>query len=163
MQLSLLASLITAQNNITYNVIASPASSDMSVAVIVDNNTYRLAASTPTSVLYSGSAPAAQNGYHYVILDSTNQVNASEAFSRTLNQNEVATNEFFNRSLVTYQLNYLPQVYKPVSSINRIDSDLHILNQIPTIQISGNQTEIDILHKNQLQDLEFEFNVTYYG
>ncbi|KAI8636405.1 coth protein-domain-containing protein [Parasitella parasitica] len=164
LQVSILASLVLAQNNnITYNVIASPASPDMSVAVIVDNGTYHLTASTSGNLLYSGRAPAAQTAYHYVILDSANQVSASDAFFRPPIQNETTTNEFFNRSLATHQIEYLPQVYEPVPALNRIKSNLHILNQIPTIQIWGNQTAIDILHKNQFQDLEFELNVTYYG
>lgn len=148
----------------TYNVIASPANSGMSVVVVVDSSAYPLIASSPNSLLYSGMAPIAQNDYHYAILDAASyRLNVSEAFSRPPIQNATTTiNEFFNRSLAFHQLNSLPQVYEPVSVINRIESDLHILNQIPTIQIWGNQTEIDLLHKNQLQDLEFELNVSYY-
>ncbi|EPB83655.1 hypothetical protein HMPREF1544_09571 [Mucor circinelloides 1006PhL] len=164
LQLSFLASLISAQSgNITYNVIASPPTADMSVAVIVDNNIYRLTAPTSGALLYTGSAPAAKSEYHYAIIDSVNQVNASEAFTRTPVLNESTTNEFFNRSISTHQLNYLPQVYEPVSVIDRIESGLHHLDQIPTIHIWGNQTAIDLLHKNQLEDLEFELNLTYYG
>ncbi|KAF1796993.1 coth protein-domain-containing protein [Mucor lusitanicus] len=135
----------------------------MSVAVVVDNNMYRLAAPKAGDLLYSGSAPAAKNEYHYAILDSANQVNASEAFTRSPVLNESTANEFFNRSISTHQLTYLPQIYEPVPVIDRIDSNLHHLDQIPTIHIWGNQTEVDLLHKNQLEDLEFELNLTYYG
>ncbi|KAI8645156.1 coth protein-domain-containing protein [Parasitella parasitica] len=135
----------------------------MSVAVVVDNNTYILAASESATLLYSGNAPTAQVGYHYAIVKSDNQIHASEAFSRAPVQSKFTENEFFNRSLSTHQLDSLPQVYKQMPYVNRIESDLHILNQIPTIQIWGNQTELDILHKDQLQDLKFRFNVTYYG
>lgn len=135
----------------------------MSVAVIVDNNIYRLTTPTSGDLLYTGSAPAAKSEYHYAFIDSANQVNASEAFTRTPVLNESTTNEFFNRSISTHQLTYLPQVYEPVSVVDRIESDLHHLDQIPTIHIWGNLTAIDLLHKNQLEDLEFELNLTYYG
>lgn len=137
----------------------------MSVAVIVDGNPYPLTAPATTGdLLYSGSAPAAKNEYHYAILNSANQVNASEAFTRAPVLNEsTTTNEFFNRSMSIHQLTYLPQVYEPASVIDRIDSNLHQLDQIPTIHIWGNQTAVDLLHKNQLEDLEFELNLTYYG
>ncbi|CEP14944.1 hypothetical protein [Parasitella parasitica] len=163
-QVALLASAISGQGkDIRYNVIASPESPNMSVAVVVDNNTYILGASESATLLYSGNAPIAQVGYHYAIVNSANQIHATEAFSRAPFQGESTENEFFNRSLSTHQLSSLPQVYKQMPYVNRIESDLHILNQIPTIQIWGNQTEIDMLHKEQLQDLKFKFNVTYYG
>lgn len=164
-QLSFIASLVAAQSsNITYNVIASPPTADMSVAVIVDGSPYPLTAPATGDLLFSGSAPAAKSEYHYALLNSANQVNASEAFTRVPVLNEsTTTNEFFNRSMSTHQLASLPQVYEPAPVIDRIDSNLHQLGQIPTIHIWGNQTAVDLLHENQLEDLEFELNLTYYG
>ncbi|GAN11375.1 hypothetical protein MAM1_0566c10934 [Mucor ambiguus] len=163
----LLASLVSAQQqNITYNVIAAPESnSNMSVAVVVDNTTYPLAAkASDGGLLYQGEAPVAQTGYHYAILDAMKQVNASEAFSRLPVMNKTTYNEFFNRSSNVYNVTSLPQILEPISAINRIESDLHLQDQIPTIHLWGNTTAIEALNGNQLdEDLNVELNMTYYG
>jgi hypothetical protein len=160
---ALFAALINAQQqNITYSIIASPASADMSVAVIVDNVAYPLSATGTNSLLYQGEAPSASNEYHYAILDSMKQVNTSESFTRSPIQSNTL-NEFFNRSLNTHELVTLPQVYDPLPSIHRITSDLHIQGQIPTMHIWGNETAVTELHGKQLEDLDVELNLTYYG
>lgn len=163
----LLASIVSAQQqNITYNVIAAPGtSSNMSVAVVVDNTTYPLTAkSNEGGLLYQGEAPVAQTGYHYAILDAMQQVNASEAFSRSPVMNDTTYNEFFNRSSNVYNVTALPQILEPISAINRIETDLHLQDQIPTIHLWGNATAIEALNGNQLdEDLDVELNMTYYG
>lgn len=144
--------------NITYNVIAAPGSSSQTVAVVVDDISWPLVASS--GILYQGEAPVAKQGYHYAILEENKQVSSSEGFSRTpVNSN--TDNEFFNRPLNTYQVATLPQVLSPLDSINRITSDLHLHNQIPTIHIWGNETAVNSLHENQSEDIDVELNMTY--
>lgn len=126
--------------------------------MVVDNTTFPLQVNA--GILYQGEAPVAKQAYHYVVLNENKAVNRSEEFSRS----PVATNtpnEFFNRAQNIHQVRTLPQFLPPLSSINRIESDLHILGQIPTIHIWGNQTAVETLHKNQMQDLEVNLNVTY--
>jgi hypothetical protein len=150
------------QQNITYSIIASPASADMSVAVVVDGVTYPLSATGIRSLIYQGEAPAASNEYHYSILDSAKQVNASESFTRPpIHSNTL--NEFFNRSSNSHELVTLPQVYDPLPVMNRIKSDLHIQGQIPTMHIWGNESAVAELHGKQLEDLDVELNLSYYG
>ncbi|KAI9480424.1 MAG: coth protein-domain-containing protein [Benjaminiella poitrasii] len=161
----------TLQRNITYSVIAASLeiAEFVSVVVIIDDTNYYPLTTLGSSnnLLYQGQAPIAQNGYRYSILlknsstSSTNQI--SEAFTRS--QTLVSTpNEFFNRSRNIHEINHLPEVYKPLSAIHRIKSDLHRLNQIPTIHIWGvNTSTIDVLHENQHEDYEVHLNVTYYG
>ncbi|CEP09735.1 hypothetical protein [Parasitella parasitica] len=162
----LLASLASAQQqNITYNVIAAPESTSMLVAVVVDNTTYPLAA-TPDDggLLYQGQAPVAQSGYHYAIIDESQQIQVSEPFSRAPVQHQKTYNEFFNRTSNVYNVGSLPQIMEPISAINRIQSDLHIYDQIPTMHIWGNATSIQALNENQLkEDLDVELNMTYYS
>lgn len=154
------------QQNITYNVIAALPANEMSVAVIVDDSIFLLSVDDSTEtpgILYTGEAPIAQNGYHYAILENNNQAtNASESFMRAPTQNITTFNEFFNRSTNVYETVRLPQIYPPSPSINRIQSDLHIDGQIPTMHIWGNETAVTYLHSNQLaEDVEVLLNMTY--
>ena len=113
--------------------------------------------------MYQGEAPIAQQGYHYAILENDKRVNISETFDRSPSQNHTF-NEFFNRSWNTFNKSVtLGQTLPTLSSINRIKSDLHIYNQIPTINIWGNATAIDFLNNNQKEDIDVELNMTYIG
>lgn len=151
------------QQNIKYSVIAAPDSIDYSVVVVVDNTSWPLSVAS-SSILYQGEAPVAQFGYHYAILDGNRQINATEEFSRApVKTGNQTINEFFNRTQNIHQVFSLPQVLPPLPGINRIDSDLHIQGQIPTIHIWGNETAITYLHEHQLEDIDIEMNVTYIG
>ncbi|KAG2237296.1 hypothetical protein INT48_009029 [Thamnidium elegans] len=145
----------------TYNVIAEPPA-NMSVTVIVDKVVYPLEATF--GILYKGDAPSATTGYHYAFADNK-EVKVSEPFTRPPLKDGLLTtlNEFFNRSISTYELNTLPQVLEPLSSIHRINSDLHIMNQIPSIHIYGNTSATKYLQDNQLQDYKVNLNVAYIG
>ncbi|KAI7904956.1 coth protein-domain-containing protein, partial [Cokeromyces recurvatus] len=149
------------QQNITYNVITSPAANDMSVFVVVDNVTYPLSTNSSESLLYSGKAPIAAHGYYYAIMDNTT-MNATEAFIRSPTHDNTV-NEFFNRSSNVYSLTTLPQLYEPLHEIDRLDSPLHILNQIPTIHLWGNESAIDNMHERQTEDITIRLNMTYYS
>lgn len=157
----LLLAVFTANaQNITYNVIASPFSTDQSVVVVIDNTTWPLAVAS--GILYQGEAPIAKTEYYYAILDSNKQPNTAEMFHRTPVKNNTP-NEFFNRTLNNYQVISLPQVLAPLPSINRIKSDLHVEGQIPSIHIWGNDTAVTYLHENQLEDIDVELNFAYIG
>jgi hypothetical protein len=86
-------------------------------------------------------------------MDATsNAVQFSESFVRVPLKEVLSLNEFFNHSLSTYGIGSLPQILEPSQTINKIQSDLHIANQIPTIHIDENVSAIDYLHANQLED-----------
>lgn len=137
----------------------------MNVAVVVDEVVYQL--KPEHGILYKGEAPFPKFGYNYVYTEKSNENTAkiSESFVRLPSDNESTStvNEFFDRPYNTYNVKSLPQALPPLDSINRIESDLHIKNQIPTIHIYGDQSSIDSLHKNQKADLEFKLNVAYFG
>ncbi|GAA5798491.1 hypothetical protein HPULCUR_003895 [Helicostylum pulchrum] len=134
----------------------------MSVAVVVDEVTYPLQATF--GILYKGDAPSATTEYHYAFVDNKD-VKVSEPFTRPPLKDGLSTtlNEFFNRSISTYEVNTLPQVLEPLSSIHRINSNLHNMNQIPSIHIYGNTSATKYLEDNPLEDNKVELNVAYIG
>ncbi|GAA5808628.1 hypothetical protein MFLAVUS_002020 [Mucor flavus] len=159
--IALLGFLTSGAQAITYNVIAEPPS-NMSVAVVVDKISYPLQATF--GILYKGDAPSSTTGYHYVFVDDKD-IKVSEPFTRPpLKEGTLTTlNEFFNRSISTYEVNTLPQVLEPLPSIHRINSNLHNMNQIPSIHIYGNTSATKYLEDNQLQDNKVKLNVAYIG
>ncbi|RCI04257.1 hypothetical protein CU098_001162, partial [Rhizopus stolonifer] len=131
------------------------------MAVSVDNVTYPLSAND-APVLFTGQAPIAQSGYRYIKLNKQDNNTASmESFLRQpVDMNTV--NEFFNISWNSRKIAKLPTLYEPLSPINRIDSQLHRDGEIPTIYLTGNQTEFDILHSNITNnDAQVMTNMTY--
>ncbi|KAI8090406.1 coth protein-domain-containing protein [Thamnidium elegans] len=134
----------------------------MSVAVVVDKVAYPLEAIF--GILYKGDAPSATTGYHYAFVDNK-EVKVSEPFTRPPLKDGLLTtlNEFFNRSISNYELNALPQVLEPLPSIHRINSDFHIMNQIPSIHIYGNTSATKYLEDNRLEDYKAVLNVAYIG
>ncbi len=138
----------------------------MNVAVVVDKTVYML--KPEHGILYKGEAPPAKHGYSYAYIDdssNSNSIKISESFIRSpLDVGSTSTlNEFFNRSSNSYNIKSLPQVLPPLESINRIESNLHLQNQIPTVHIYGDQLSIDNMHKNQQADIDVKLNIAYFG
>lgn len=153
---------VHAQNaTVEYNVIALLNQTTFkSMAVVVDNVSYALESNATFPIIYSTTAPVAQTGYQYVKLYSSNDSSLAESFTRlptTVN----TPHEFFNRSWNTHDNYQLPQVYPMLSTVNKIQSDLHKDNQIPTIHLIGNQTELDEMNTNSTADITVKVNMTY--
>ncbi|KAG0177312.1 hypothetical protein DFQ29_004982 [Apophysomyces sp. BC1021] len=144
--------------NITYSVILS-AGNQYTVGVTVDDSTFALSPSPECPILFTGEAPEASKGYTYVKLKD-NQVVEKESFVRQLAKDNTP-NEFYNRTWNTVTVSKLPNVLSPLPSINRIQTDLHIDGQIPTLYFSGDQAEIDLMHKNSTGDNRVLTNMTY--
>jgi hypothetical protein len=144
-------------------VIASLPKPNMTVKVVIDGNqTFSLEASH-SSILFQGEAPGAYRDYYYAIYnDNVDEPSLLESFSREP-VSKSTLNEFFNRSKNTHKLAPLPQVYQPLPVMNRIKSSLHGEEEIPTIHLWGNQSEIDRLHDNQLEDNKIKLNMDYIG
>ncbi|CAO3651521.1 unnamed protein product [Cunninghamella blakesleeana] len=141
-----LCALVSSQN-VNYKVI-SVTNSDM--GVVINGQTYRLEPSTDIPILYTGEAPVGD--YSYAKLDKINQgVLEKEPFTRSL-QKEDTPNEFYNRTWNKKQVHSFPQLLNKLSCVNRIDSSLHKEDSITTFYIQGNQTEIDLMHKNAIID-----------
>ncbi|KAI7904955.1 coth protein-domain-containing protein [Cokeromyces recurvatus] len=133
---------------INYNIILS-APSNSSVFVIVDDVTYPLYFDTTSSLVFRGEAPIAKYRYKYGYTDHSNLISVSEHFHRSPLSNVTTTpNHFFNRENDVYNLDHLLQYVS--SSLSR--PNLHILEQIPTIHLQGDQKAIDTMHNNQLGD-----------
>lgn len=141
-------------------MIAAPFSADQSLAVVIDNTTWPLYETY--GIIYQGSAPIATTGYYYAILENDKQPNVTEAFHRAPSQNDTV-NEFFNRTSEYHEVLSLPQMLPPLPSINRIDTNLHINGQIPTIHIWGNASAVKYLHEKPLEDIDVRLNFTYIG
>lgn len=135
----------------------------MSVVVIVDKVVFPLLIVT-SGIIHRGEAPSAKIGYTYAYVNTmSNAVQISEPFSRSPLKEEKTLNEFFNRTISTYDVYSLPQVLEPLHNIHRIQSDLHIENQIPTIHLYGNTSATDYLHANQQEDIDIKLTMTYFG
>ncbi|CAO3598948.1 unnamed protein product [Absidia cylindrospora] len=134
----------------TYNVI-STTGKEHSMGVIVDGKTYPLQASKDIPILHSGTAPS--GSYNYAKLNQANAVVEKEPFQRHLDENSGNTpNEFYNRTWNTQNVAELPKLADPLPGINRVDSSLHAKNQIPTIYLTGDQAQIDLMHGNTTLD-----------
>ncbi|KAI9484207.1 MAG: coth protein-domain-containing protein [Benjaminiella poitrasii] len=155
------SSISAAVTNIQYKVISLVPNNE-TVGVIVDDKLYQLTAVSESAILlHTGEAPIASRGYKYAILsknDST--IVREESFTRSP-ANYDTINEHYGRSWNRKQLNQLPTIMNPLPIIHRIESDLHIDGQIPTIHIIGNQTALDEIHSKRNEDIEIKMNMTY--
>lgn len=153
-------------DNVTYHVI-SLVPNNQTLGVIVDNATYPLTKIDSNSpLLHSGEAPLSTSGkYQYAILDKTNnnQVLHTENFTRSsINMEKTETlNEYYGRSWNTYNITPLPTVLSPLPVVNRIKSNLHVDGEIPTVHFMGDQSQIDVMHKNQTGVTTVYVNMTY--
>jgi hypothetical protein len=130
------------------------------MGVLVDGQIYSLSPSDESSILHTGEAPVAKNGYSYTILDEINIV-SKESFSRSPSSSDTK-NEYYNRSWNKWDLKKLPIVLPKLPIINRIESDLHIDGEIPTLHFFGNQDDLDKMHRNQTSsDLSVHVKMTY--
>lgn len=129
---------------------------------MVDNQVYALNVSDESSLLYSGSAPAARVGYKYVILDNDgNTIIQQENFTRTPVLDDATYYEHYNRTWNKMVLDPLPTIMDPLPMIHRVKKDPHFDGQIPTIHITGNQSDIDFIHRNPREDVKVKMNITY--
>jgi hypothetical protein len=153
---------VSAQEEITYSVVTSLPKPNMLVKVVIDDDHSYLLEADESSILFRGEAPEASSNYRYAIYDGEGDTTLVESFSREP-VSESTVNEFFNRSKNVHELAPLPQVYQPLSVLNRLQSDLHIEGEIPTIHLWGDQNEIDHMHQNQLEDVKIRLNMDYIG
>lgn len=149
----------------TYKVV-SLVSENQTIGVIVDNEIYPLTSTDDAStLLHKGKAPIANTSYKYAIIDKENSTNIidQENFSRDPITNSSKTlNEYYGRSWNSKTLKQVPTIMDPLPIINRINSDLHIDGEIPTIHITGNQTAIDYIHANAESDIDITgLNLAY--
>ncbi|CAO3678535.1 hypothetical protein G6F70_004770 [Rhizopus microsporus] len=149
----------SANKHIKYNVIGL-LNSSQSMGVIVDNVTYPLELSSPSTILYTGNAPVARQGYRYTKIIKVDNSTISEPFFRLPIETNTL-NEFFNRTWNKKQIVSLPTVYKPLSAIHRISSNLHREGEIPTIHVIANESEIAAMHNNYTQDIEVKASLSY--
>lgn len=154
---------VAASSNMTYNVI-SLVPSDKIIGVIVDDQLYPLASvDEVSSILHTGEAPMASTGYKYAVIEKDNHdVVEEENFSRQPITNASETlNEYYGRTWNSKKLSKLPVIMSPLPIIDRIDSDLHIDGEIPTIHLFGNQSAVDYIHGNQQSDIDINLSMTY--
>ncbi|KAI8882342.1 coth-domain-containing protein [Backusella circina FSU 941] len=147
--LALFAAAVSAAN-IVYSVI-SLTSGTRTMGVIVDNRIYPLSPSDKASILHTGEAPVAKKGYSYTVLEGDNVIN-KEDFSR-LPSSVDTQNEFFNRSWNRWDLKKLPIILPKLPIVNRMESDLHIDGEIPTIHFVGDQEALDSMHRNPINNV----------
>jgi hypothetical protein len=120
------------------------------MGVLVDDQVYPLSPREESSILHTGEAPVAKNGYSYTILDEINIV-SNESFSRSPSSSDTK-NEYYDRPWNRWNLKKLPIVLPKLPIIDRIESDLHIDGEIPTLHFVGNQDDLENMHRNQLKN-----------
>lgn len=148
--------------HIEYNVI-SLVHCDQRLGVVVDNQLYTLSARDESPLLHTGTAPMANTGYRYVVLDNDNDIiTQQENFTRTPVTDKKSTlYEHYNRTWNTMELDSLPDILDTLPIIHRIKEDAHFDGQIPTIHLMGNQSVIDYIHMNPKERVKVEMNLTY--
>ncbi|ORY98113.1 coth protein-domain-containing protein [Syncephalastrum racemosum] len=106
-----------------------------------------------------GSAPEGVSYRYVLVKQGTVQVVDEEPFTRT-NLKEVGLNQFYGRPWTRKED---VRTFEPIAPAryDRVASNLHPQDQIPTLHIIGDQNDIDTLHKNYLQDIDTHVNVTY--
>ncbi|ORZ18597.1 coth protein-domain-containing protein, partial [Absidia repens] len=130
------------------------------MGVIVDGKTYPLQASKDIPVLHSGTAPS--GSYNYAKLNQANAVVEKEPFQRHLDENCGHTpNEFYNRTWNTQTVTELPKLLDNLPGMDRVDSPLHAKNQIPTIYLTGDQAQIDLMHGNTTRDTKVRLDMHF--
>jgi hypothetical protein len=145
--------------DILYSVV-SLTNRTHTMGVLVDNQMYPLYPTEQSSILHIGNAPVAKKGYSYIVLEGRNVI-SKEGFPRSPSSSDTQ-NEYYNRSWNKWDLKKLPIVLPKLPIINRMESDLHIDGEIPTIHFVGNQDTLDKIHKNQLNnDLSVDVKMTY--
>ncbi|KAI7894227.1 coth protein-domain-containing protein [Mucor mucedo] len=160
----LILGLVTSaySSGIQYSVI-SLISKNQNLGVIVDDQMYPLSNNNEaTPLLHRGQAPISSTGYRYAIL-SRHQVLDVENFTRHCSSDNIQKNDYYGRSWNSYHnLTKLPTLLPPLDIMDRIQSSLHIDNEIPTIHLYGNKTEIDNMHHQQTdRAMRVELNMAY--
>ncbi|KAF1796017.1 coth protein-domain-containing protein [Mucor lusitanicus] len=146
-----------AASNITYNVV-SLQPDNQTIDVIIDDQLKK------SQLLHTGDAPAAASGYKYAVIDKANPstIIDQESFTRDPVTGDKTLNEYYGRSWNTMNLTQLPTIMDPLPIIDRIETKLHIDGEIPTIHITGNQSAIDNMHKEQYADVDVKgLSMTY--
>ncbi|KAI7875567.1 hypothetical protein K492DRAFT_116740, partial [Lichtheimia hyalospora FSU 10163] len=131
------------------------------MAVIVDDHPYPLESTTLSSILFTGSAPAAQHHYYYAKINSDGGVIEKEPFERKPFDGDTTPNEHYNRTWNKWNIAQLPNVLEPLPSIHRIQSDLHKDGEIPTIHIVGDAEQIQNMHEHSQDDIQVMTNMTF--
>ncbi|KAI8979696.1 coth protein-domain-containing protein [Mycotypha africana] len=166
----ILLSLCFAQaKKIKYSVIAEvPEDNSLFMAVIVDNDKVFPLTHNKYGILHFGKAAAAIENYHYAIINNTGNIIISEPFRRQPYVTSKSTDdstfyEFFNRSTNKYSAKKLPKLFDYPSNVHKMTSNLHRLDEIPTIHLYGNREATRILHakENQLKNIEVKLSMTY--
>ncbi|KAJ8663964.1 hypothetical protein O0I10_000239 [Lichtheimia ornata] len=131
------------------------------MVVVVDDKPYPMHIASSSSLLFSGSAPHPEKGYHYAKVDSTGNILENEPFDRKPFEGDATPNEHYNRTWNTWKIPQLLQVLDPLPAIHRVDSKLHIDGEIPTIHITGDDQAIQNMHKHDKDDIQVNTTMTY--
>lgn len=160
--LFVLLAIAVAAKDVDYRVVSFLNSTDTSMAVVVDEKPYPLAVDNKSgcAILYTGTAPVAKDHYYYA-KQKAGAIVEREAFTRPPVEKDQTPNEFYNRSRNAWPITPLPNVLEPLPSIHRIQSDLHVGGEIPTIYLVGNKSGVDLMHTKVLDDIKVTLNMTY--
>ncbi|KAI7875102.1 hypothetical protein K492DRAFT_199439 [Lichtheimia hyalospora FSU 10163] len=131
------------------------------MAVVVDDRPYPLGITPFSKLLFAGLAPAANSGYYYAKIDSSNNIIDREPFVREPFKGDNSPNEHYNRSRNKWKIAQLPQVLEPLPLIQRIESQLHKDGEIPTIHITGDVDSINNMHSSAKDDIQVNTTMTW--
>ncbi|KAG2213884.1 hypothetical protein INT47_001153, partial [Mucor saturninus] len=134
---------------------------DMGVIIDEIPTPFMLGVSEETPYIFTGVAPSALKGYRYTKINSS-KIYDTETFSRfPIKENTL--NEFYGRSTNIHNIPAYPQLFEPLASIHRINTDIHQDGQIPTFFLYGNPAGVREMHSNVFLKTKIELNLTYIG
>ncbi|KAG0175357.1 hypothetical protein DFQ28_000969 [Apophysomyces sp. BC1034] len=137
------------------------AEQQQSMAVIVDNMIFPLYSSSDCPIMFVGMAPIAKDGYSYAKFNA-GKIKENEPFLRAPASDDTP-HEFYNRTWNSVTVAKFPSVLPPLPVIDRIQSDLHVDGQIPTLYFAANQNDVDTMHNDSSSDISVLTNMTYLG
>lgn len=156
-----LYTLVVSAVDVTYSVIISSPGTD--VGVVIGNQTYILKPSSKSNILYQGSASSGAPYYYVKLQKGTSRVVEREQFERPALGNSNSLNEFYNRNWNTKSLVAFDNISSIKKNFKRQPDNtlLHPIGEIPTVQIIAAQSDLDKIHKNNLEDIQVISNITY--
>lgn len=147
-------------SSVTYSIVGIPRSSDNDFGVIVDGAVYSLSLSQESAILFQVEAPIAETNYHFVELTKgTQDIVEEEKFEREPIQ--AAVNHVYGRNWVNKAVETFERVYDEVGC--RHKTDLHPADEIPSLHIQADQSEIDRIHEHYNQKIRINSDVTFIG
>ncbi|KAI7865497.1 coth protein-domain-containing protein [Spinellus fusiger] len=156
---------IYAANQTLYSVIGMTSSEDVNTAidlgVLINGNVHIMEPYEKGSILFRGEAPSGQH-YRYVkIMKKTQNIIDQEPFERDPIFDDSTFNEFYGRKWTYKDIETFAPLPNYPRTFNRLESRYHALNEIPSIHLTANATDVELLHTYYMEGITITANMTH--